>query len=248
MIVKADPVDEKALRAMTYNLLIEWYENEVYLGKATYAKDKAKRSKQSVEIPEEAIRSADPLAQARRERPWCWNTQTTRDFVTYDAKGEEVVLTETISIVDTFGPGPRESRRQLRSREPDGRHFITPEFTSPNPERTRLRINYMRRIHMAIQQIDNFAPTYVLVLTWYLSGMSLEAIANRLTKMTKEAGGSEKTSKGTVEKWYEAALTWVMGCIAQDPIWREHEKEFRQVLKAHVKEEKSRRFDTIWDH
>lgn len=218
---------EVELRSITHNLLVEWYDREVDLGREQYFEGKDKRSKQSVEVPEDRIRDADILAQAKKDRPWLWNTRTTREYVAYNAKGEEIKLTEPVTIVDTFGPGPRESKNSPTTKAPDGRHYIGDvKATERDVSRVRARIAYMKRLNMSIQHLDHFAPTYLIVLRWYYGGLTVEQIAKRLTKVTKS-----EFKKGKIEKIYEASLTWVMGCVAENPIWREYLPEFREALK-----------------
>lgn len=237
MINEQPEISEVELRAMTYNLLVDWYENEVYLGREKYIDGKKARAKQSVEVPEERIRDIDPLHQAKKDRPWLWNKKFKRKFMTYDHEGKEIELTETLSILDTFGPGPNETRRQMTSKAPDGRSFIrTEEFVSEREnKRLKARVAYMKRIHQSMRHLDRFAPSYLIILRWYLGGMGIGAIGKKLG-----------IASGKVEKYYECAITWIMGCIAEDPIWREYEPEFREVLKVHFKEEGSIDSETIW--
>ena len=242
-------VTEQQLRDMTLNLLIQWFDNEVYLGRDAYAEGANPRKQKSLDIPESRIREMDPLAEAKKARPWNWTTTTERKYVTYDHEGNEIELTETISILDAFGPGPRETPRQLRSKAPDGRKFIdsTAHISEREKDELRTNMDYMRRLHRAIQHLDHFAPTKMYCLNEFLRGKSTEAIANRLKKIAAELDLPDKVSVGTVNKYIDGAITWITGCIVENPIWREHEREFREVLRRdNAERAREQRFETIW--
>ena len=217
-----DILTEIDLRALTENLLRDWYENEVYLGREEYFDERRAKRKLSVEVPEDRIREIDPLAQAKKDRPWAWNTHFSRRYTAYDHEGNEIELEETLSILDTFGSGPNETRRPLTSRTPDGSAYIRVDYTADKDTKTQIKIQYLKRIHQSIRHLDHFAPSYLVILRWYLGGKTEGSIASQL-----------KINKSTVAKYKESAITWVMGCVAENPIWREYEPEFRALLKEH---------------
>ena len=233
---------EKQLRAMVYNMLVEWFEREVMLGREQYADGYKPRNLQPVEVNASRIRESDPLAEAKRERPELWNTTTEREFVAYDDEGNEVVLMERVSILDVFGPGPSESPKHLSAKPPRG-NYINPRlhYSKQEQEEISTRNSYMIRLQRGLHHLDHFAPMYMICLRWYFARMPMEVIAKRLSKVT-----GERIAKGTVEKWFESALTWLMGCVMENPVWREYEKDFREVLKQHLAELKADRRDTIW--
>lgn len=221
---------EPEMRELTLYYLARWYEREVYCNRAEYAEGRRKKAPVSREIPR--MTSVDPLAEAKRERPWLWNTTFNRIYESEELNPEtgeleKVERLETVSILDTYGPGPTETRVHKPSTS-QGRGGIrleeAAERSARDKEALRVReeVETMRRLHSAMAKLHAAFPTYYLCVRLSTAGYSQRYMADKL-----------KCSKAKVELFFECGLTWLMGCLYHNPVWREDVDEFKQVLQQH---------------
>lgn len=219
------------LRQLTLRLINEWYEIEVYCNRAQYADGKKKRLV-SLDIPEDKMRYADPLAQARETRPEFWNTTFKRKYEFVDDRGKTVIKTEEVSILDVYGPGPSETRQapasvDLRTRSVQGmkpESVVNRAVAAAEREKLKLKTHQVARMQVGMRRLHRFAPVSAVCVRLYAAGYSRSYMANSL-----------KCSKGQAIQIFECGLTWLMGVVHTNPIFREEFPEFRSAVKQHQK-------------
>ncbi|MEM7281319.1 MAG: hypothetical protein AAF438_06800 [Pseudomonadota bacterium] len=208
------------LREATIIILRQWYENEVYLGRANYAPGK-KMKTLNYDVPADRLEAADPLADAKRARPWAWKRTFKRDTGRVDKYGNPVM--ESVSILDVLGRGPYETPRQISSKPPAGPHGVRTEISSRgerDSEVQRARIDWFKRIHKGMGHLVQFAPEYADVLLQDCAGYTRSQIAKRMGLNTTK-----------IQDFYECGMTWLTGCLSENPLWRTDLPEYQKLMR-----------------
>ena len=218
---------ESISRQITLSLLSDWFEIEVHCRRASYAKDKKKRVV-DLDIPEERVREIDPLAQAKRDRPELWNTKFKRRYKTTDHMGNEVEREEELSILDVFGPGPKETRQIPNEYRP--RQSMRTEEASSRAARARDKhatwhyTQRLGRLQRGMGWLRKCHPIAAMCIRLYEAGHSQTSIAKQLN-----------CDKSVIRDCYEYAIGFLDFCVFANPVYREDLSEFRQVLKEHLR-------------
>ena len=208
------------MRQATLIVLSQWYENETYLGRMKYAPGKGPKSFKLDDVPEDKLLNEDPLAEAKRDRPWAWTRTFERATGAVDKKGNKVI--ETLSILDVLGRGPYESPRARGSHEPRGPSGVVTDISQRSDrssEFIRQRADWFKRVHKGMHHLQVFAPVYSDCVLLSLAGYSRKYIADRINCSASQS-----------QQYYECGMTWLTGCVSENPVWRIDLPEYRALL------------------
>ncbi|MCR9260759.1 MAG: hypothetical protein NXH95_13615 [Pseudomonadaceae bacterium] len=225
-----DKMFDSELRQLTLKLINDWFEIEVYCNRAQYCDGKKKRVV-SVDIPEDKMRYADPLAEARETRPEFWNTTFKRKYEYFDPlQNRTVIKSEEVSILDVYGPGPSETRQvptsvdlrlsNTRGMKPEA--VVHRAAAAAERESLKLKTHQVARMQVGMKRLHQFAPVSAICIRLYAAGYSRAYMANSLD-----------ISKGQAIQIFECGLTWLMGVLHTNPVFREEFPDFRSAVKQH---------------